>query len=142
MPEPERALRDCEMLVLEITQDLSPAELAKRFGVSKTTAGRVLERFLVRRPATQGKRSGDLSLAIFERYETLKARVRIETGILDHRARGHMSEAAVIAAFRLDHQIAQASRDLDLLVSGPDHSSTDLDELEERKDNDLSLIHI
>jgi len=125
------------MLVLEITQDLSPAELAKRFGVSRTTADRVLEGFLARRPATQGKRSGDLSVGIFERYETLKARVRIETGILDHRARGHMSQAAVIAVFRLDRQIEQSSLELDLLVSGPDHSPTDLDELEERKDNDV-----
>ena len=137
MPDRERALRDCEMLVLEITQDLSPVELAKRFGVSRSTVNRVLEGFLVRRPATQGRRSGEMSLGIFERYETLKARVRIETGLLDHRARGHMSEAAVVAVFRLDHQIAQASRDLDLLVSGPDHSPTDLDDLEERKDNDV-----
>ena len=123
------------MLVLEITQDLSPAELAKRFGVSRTTVDRLLEGFLTRRPATQGKRSGDLSVGIFERYETLKARVRIETGILDHRARGHMSEAAVIAVFRLDHQIAQSTLELDHLISGPDHTPTDLDELEERKDN-------
>ncbi|CAB4882546.1 unannotated protein [freshwater metagenome] len=125
------------MLVLEITQELSPIELAKRFGVSRTTVDRVLEGFLARRPATQGKRSGDLSAGIFTRYEKLKERVRIETGLLDHRARGHMSEAAVIAVFRLDHQIAQASRDLDLLVSGPDHSPTGLDDLEERKHNDV-----
>ena len=125
------------MLVLAITQDLSPIELSQRFGVSRSTVDRVLEGFLVRRPATDGRRSGDLSVGIFERYETLEERVRIETEIFDHRARGHMSEAAVIAVFRLDHEIAQASRDLDLLVSGPNHTPADLDELEERKDNDV-----
>ena len=125
------------MLALEITQDLSPSQLAERFGVSRSTVDRVLEGFLVRRPATQGKRSGDLSVGLFERYETLKARVRIETGILDHRARGHMSETAVVAVFSLDRQITQGSRDLDLLVSGPNHTPADLDELEERKDNDV-----
>ena len=130
-------MRDCEILVFDITQNLSPKELAERFDVSRSTVDRVLDGFLVRRPVTIGKRSGDLSEGIFRRYQTLNEKLTVESTILNEFDPTLSNVATVVSLYRLQREVTDASRQLDRLVCGPDHKLATASEIEEDKSNDV-----